>query len=289
VPLSAVGDAPTDRELLLVQAESIKKELEKRLAEFAKLDPAPAPDAPPATDEARRDRALAKLHVVFGKGFVVLPLFTTGNLPELKQAFAASDSLQTGETLAAPTWFQRMSRVREGVGRLNTALSYAEALDTGEKLNLTIAQLPFNANDRWVALPFKGNDKPVTKLSLAVQSVSPVKLEQPQTGELLLAGALIDEWVEVVPSPTEITGIALQYDQPNSAPPQTILIAVPPEKGLPWTTWSLQKVLLETLDLARIRAVDSEALDEVGHYLPALYFASNTRNDTVSTDFTTIK
>ena len=45
---------------------------------------------------------------------------------------------------------------------------------------------------------------------------------------------------------------------------------------LPWTVWSLQQVLLETLDLARIRAVDPDALDEVGHYLPALYFAFNT-------------
>src|SRR4030095_3146823 len=100
-----------------------------------------------------------------------------------------------------------------------------------------------------------------------------------------LAGRLIDEWVEVVPSPKETTGIALQYDQPNSAPPQTILIAVPPEVESPWTVWSLQQVLLETLDLARIRAVDLDALNDVGHYLPALYFAFNPLGDAVSTDF----
>jgi hypothetical protein len=51
----------------------------------------------------------------------------------------------------------------------------------------------------------------------------------------------------------------------------------------------LQQVLLETLDLARIRAVDSDALDEVSHYLPATYFACNVAGDTVSTDFTTVK
>ena len=116
-----------------------------------------------------------------------------------------------------------------------------------------------------------------------MQSAAPVDVRQP------LAGLLIDEWVEVVPSATETTGIAFQYDQPNAAPPQTILIAVPPEVDSPWTVWSLQQVLLETLDLARIRAVDPDALDEVGHYLPALYFACNTAGDTVSTDFTTIK
>ena len=58
---------------------------------------------------------------------------------------------------------------------------------------------------------------------------------------------------------------------------------------MPWTVWSLQQVLLETLDLARIRAVDPDALEEVGHYLPAMYFAWNTNGETVSTDFTKLK
>jgi hypothetical protein len=181
-------------------------------------------------------------------------------------------------------WFQRVARVRDGANRLNAALSYAEAVDSGEKLKLTVAQLPHETKDRWVGLPFKaGQALPVGKLSLVVQSFAAINPQQP------VAGLLIDEWVEVVPSPKEITGIALQYDQPNAAPPQTILIAVPPELEAPWTIWSLQQVLLETLDLARIRGVDTDALHEVGHYLPALYFACNTNNDTVSTDFTTIK
>ena len=177
-----------------------------------------------------------------------------------------------------------MARVREGVARLNAALNYSEALNTGEKLKLTIAQLPYGEDDRWVGLPLEaGKSLPGGKLSLAVQSAGKLDVRKP------LAGVLIDEWVEVVPSTTETTGIALQYDQPNAAPPQTILIAVPPEIESPWTIWSLQQVLLETLDLARIRAVDPVTLDEVGHYLPALYFAYNTLGDTVSTDFTTIK
>jgi len=112
---------------------------------------------------------------------------------------------------------------------------------------------------------------------------APVDVHQP------LAGVLVDEWAEVVPNATEVTGIALQYDQPSAAPPQTILLATPPDLDAPWTVWSLQQVLLETLDLARIRGVDSDGMDEVGHYLPALYFAINTANDTVSTDFTTVK
>ena len=177
-----------------------------------------------------------------------------------------------------------MSRVRAGVSRLNASINYAEALNAGEKLQLNIAQLPFTENDRWVGLPLEaGKTLAGGRLSMAVQSSAAIDVNKP------LAGLMIDEWVEVVPSATETTGIALQYDRPNSAPPQTILIAVPPDLEAPWTVWSLQQVLLETLDLARLRAVDPDALNEVGHYLPAMYFAINTDGDTVSTDFTKIK
>jgi hypothetical protein len=221
---------------------------------------------------------------VFGKMFVILPRFTAANANELDNALKNSLQVQGGDPFAAVTWFQRMARVRDGVSKLNATLSYAEALNTGERLELRVAQLPFSDTDRWVALPLKDQKSiPAGKLSLVVQSAAGLDVHES------LAGILVDEWVEVVPNPTEVTGIALQYDQPNAAPPQTILIAVPPDTQEPWTTGSLQQVLLETLDLARIRAIDRDALDEVGHYLPAMYFACNTAGDTISTDFTKVK
>jgi len=267
---------------LLTQAGSIQKELEQRIVQLDDL--ATRFNADTATVEDRHKHALARLQLVFGKAFVVLPLFKATNVEELEKALADSEKVQGGDPLASVTWFQRMARVRDGVTRLSAALNYSEALNTGEKLKLKIAQLPYAEDDRWVGLPLEaGKSLPGGKLSIAVQSAGNVDVRQP------LAGMLIDEWVEVVPSATETTGIALQYDQPNAAPPQTILVAVPPDVESPWTIWSLQQVLLETLDLARIRAVDSVTLDEVGHYLPALYFAYNTLGDTVSTDFTAIK
>ena len=282
VPLSAAGELPADRQSLLTQAGSVQKELAERVEQLSAL--AAGFNASTVTVEDRRDYALARLRIVFGKAFVILPRFAAQNAGELGKALADSIKVQDGDTFASITWFQRMARVRDGVARLNDALSYAEALGSGEKLKLTVAQLPYGENDRWVGLPLNPEQSLAGgRLSLVVQSVAPLDPNQS------LAGVLIDEWVEVVPSATETTGIAFQYDQPNAAPPQTILIAVPPEVDMPWTVWSLQQVLLETLDLARIRAVDPDALDEVGHYLPALYFACNTAGDTVSTDFTTIK
>jgi hypothetical protein len=282
IPLSVAGDTPADRQTLLTQASAVQQEMTQRVAQLTAL--ASGFNASTATVDSRRDYALAQLRLVFGKTFVVLPRYTTAYATELGQALADSTRVQGGDPGAATTWFQRIARVRDGVARLHEALGYAEALGSGEKLALSIAQLPYSAADRWVGLPLAAGQRlPGGKLSLVVQSTAPIDTTK------ALAGLLIDEWVEVVPSAKETTGIALQYDQPNAAPPQTILLAVPPELGTPWTIWSLQQVLIETLDLARIRAVDPDALGEVGHYLPALYVACNTAGDTVTTDFTTVK
>ena len=64
-----------------------------------------------------------------------------------------------------------------------------------------------------------------------------------------------------------------------------MLLAVPPVPDVPWTVADLHRVLLETLDLAKLRGVDCEALGELGHYLPALFFAFNANDEAVSTDF----
>jgi hypothetical protein len=88
-----------------------------------------------------------------------------------------------------------------------------------------------------------------------------------------------------VPSRTETTAIAFQCNPPDACAPQSVLLAVPPVPDAPWTVAGLHRVLVETLDLAKLRAVDAEALGEIAQYLPATFFAFNAQDDAVSTDF----
>ena len=175
------------------------------------------------------------------------------------------------------TWFARASRVRDGVARLDASLRYAEALATGERLNLRVAQLPYQPDDRWVGCRSRRASRCRTsRFSLVVQSAPTLDVHHP------LAGLLIDEWVEVVPNARETTGIVFQYDQPDAAPPQSVLLAVPPDLG----------TAMEPLDAAAGAARDAgsgpasrrrsrDAGCELGHYLPALYFALNVAGETV--------
>ena len=67
VPLSAAGDSPADRQTLLAQAGSIQKEVDAARQTTRPHSPqASTPST--ATLEARRDHALARLRIVFGKG-----------------------------------------------------------------------------------------------------------------------------------------------------------------------------------------------------------------------------
>ena len=90
-----------------------------------------------------------------------------------------------------------------------------------------------------------------------------------------------------MPAPTHTTAIAFQLEQPTAAPPQLIVLAVPPDLSRPtWSEDDIEAVVRETLDLAKLRLVDGDLIDAAGHYLPRLYFAVNLNGDTASTDFT---
>jgi len=279
------ADASTLPTLALV----VLREAQQRVAAFQALP------ATSGADAAQRARGAAeRLRAVFGAGFVALPRFTAANGAELQAALGASAATQGGDALAVLPWFARAQRVRDAVSRMSASLQAAEASGAGERLSLAVAQLPFTAGTRWIGLP-ETAAQPLAagRLGLVVQLPAAVSALQP------MAGLMIDEWVEIVPARSETTGIAFQHDAPDSRAPQAILLAVPPVIGAPWTGWSLHRLLLETLDAAKLRAVDAEALDnaalnpaagaqavgEVAHFLPALHFAVNVDGDAIAPDF----
>jgi hypothetical protein len=74
------------------------------------------------------------------------------------------------------------------------------------------------------------------------------------------AGLLIDEWNEVIPNRIETTGIAIHYNQPNTEPPQCLLLAVSPTIKGRWEWDDLVDTLMDTFDRAKRRAVEPDFL-----------------------------
>ncbi len=207
-------------------------------------------------------QAVALLRVIFGEDLTVLPAFTPpqSHGSDLNQTFAKSTTWQGGNPLESITWFQRIARVRDGAARLDAAMLYAEALN-GPMLSFQVGQLPVREGERWLALenPPQGNRLSLVCLTTVTDFTKP------------LAGLLIDEWVETVPNKDEVTGLTFHYDAPQPRAPQALLLAVAPEGVKTWDSTILENTLCETLELAKLRAVDLTALGEVGQYLPAIY------------------
>jgi hypothetical protein len=256
------------------QAKVVLAETARRLASAA----ASAAATTPGDDAARRDQLLARLRAVFGSGFLALPRFTVANAADVSASIADAARLRGTDPLAAYTWMQRMERVRPPLARLGRPLREAQVLGSSEVLDLSIAQVPHVARQRWVGLDVPDGGTITDGCVSLVLQKAPAQLGGP------LCGVLVDEWTELVPSRNETTGIAFQYDPPDNAAAQAILLVVPPVVGTPWTVGSLNRVLLETLDLARLRGVDPAALGDVAHYLPATYLAFNANAEAVSTD-----
>lgn len=282
VPASA-GDGTADRQALLEQAEAIRREGDRRLAALAKIrDDRVTPGGPDPEMQPRYH--LERLREIFGAAFCALPIFRAPNAADVTAAFAGSDALQGGKPWPVMTWFQRVARVRAGAARLSKALTYAEAQRTGLTLSLRVAQLPSGApGDRWLALELPDSvkrDEMGGRVSLVAHL--PRQIDPAQS----FCGLAVDEWVEVIPSRTELTGLTFHFDEPGSRAPQAILVAVPPDDRPTWNLESLASVVLQTLELAKLRAVDLDVLGEGGHFLPGLYLAYNAAGATITSDLT---
>jgi hypothetical protein len=276
VPNSALGDGEAERSTLRAQGETVLAELKRRAATAEQL-PTPENDA-----DARRDRAVAVLATVFGPAFRTLPIFSLDAPPDemrLDVSFDDSGALTAGDVLATTLWLQRAARVRDGARRFLDALTYSEAIVGEDQARLEVAQLPAKPGDRWIALPFAGpRDFPAGRLSFAAS----LPFGAPAAGQAL-AGLLLDEWREVIPSAEETTALGFHFDAPDPTAPQTLILAVPPRPE-DWTLDTLEETVLQTLELAQARMVDVDALKEVGQFLPAIHLAMNVRGATVATD-----
>ncbi len=88
---------------------------------------------------------------------------------------------------------------------------------------------------------------------------------------------------DAIPQTTRNTGISFQYDAPNAEPPQSLLLAVPEPGQTDWKKEDLLDIVNDTLDLAKARLVDIDALKELGFLFPATLIGINTNESTGET------
>ncbi len=248
------------------QAAAASADLSARIATLGKL--AQGFDRATTANDVQVAYDVARLQAIFGSSFVVLLAFAAVATASLSNLWTNSVSLQGGDAFASMRFLQRAARVRVGVERMHASMLLAESL-AGAPFSLpAVSQWGATSGARWGGLDAA---PPPSNSTLSFISWTPGT--QPPGAQM--AGLSIDEWIDVVPAASQTTGLAFDYSNPTARAPQAILLAVAPDAFPEWTLESLEGSVLEALDLAKIRGVDSDALVALGHYLPALYFPYN--------------
>ncbi|MDX6580047.1 MAG: hypothetical protein QOJ47_1596, partial [Gaiellales bacterium] len=241
-----------------------------------------------ATSDRARLTALEQAHTaLLGAearvlGEFPLPTEQAGEWANALQASQDGELLGhlTGRPLPVDDWLHGVARVREKVRQYEQALLLSDPLGADEP-SLTPIQLPHVPGEPWLGLEY-----PPGSVFAGERLLYTAHYGVPFDGSANQCGLLLDEWTEVLPGDVETTGIAFHYDRPSSEPPQSWLLAVPPDPAGAWTFADLVDAVAETLDLARIRAVEPDQIDALpwARFLPAVVTAATLHPITISLD-----
>ena len=258
---------------LVLQARTVVKILTRRLADArAQLDvtfpdPLPADPGEAAREKARRidlriEKYTEAAKLLMGRSFVIVPLYKLHAVgqPELASALAAPVE---SNALAVEEWLQSLMRVRGPMEALGWVATYHDWLHP-TPLTLVPAQLPVRPGDAWIGT--------ASGAAAAGEVMSVAICNPPADVSAAQGGLLIDEWTEVVPTDKETTGIAFHANRPNAKPAQALLLAVAPELRGSWRWEDLVTIVTETLDRAKLRAVEPDMIVPTEYFqlLPAM-------------------
>ena len=152
-------------------------------------------------------------------------------------------------------------------GRLmaSDVVTLSELLVDESRISPIVGQLPDDPGDGWVAVRAPADDR--GRLAFFVVDGGGLA---PLAAGAAVAGLMFDAWLDQIPGRDLVTGAALHFDAPSSRPPQAMLLVVPPE-GEEWSFDLVVDSLMETLEAAKLRAVDPDILLAHGHQFPAVF------------------
>jgi hypothetical protein len=226
---------------------------------------------------------------VLGDDFLFVPRFRLAKDQGDELALAVADTTQLlthqrdtlGNKFPVDDWLYGIARVKEKMFHWENVVFLTEALGNGNAPALTPLQLPYEPSDSWLALEFPPAYQMETEKLLYTAHFA-----RPFDKAALQAGILVDEWTDVIPGKDEVTGLAFHYDQPNTEPPQAMLLLVPPKLEGAWKWDDIVGGVRETFDMARKRAVEPAQIDNspYAQFLPSTLMAVTLYPVTIATN-----
>ncbi len=259
---------------LAAQAQVVLVLTARRLAAVAALrtpiaDPLPPVEPERAREMARRitvtlEHGSDAARELFGSAFGIVPLFRFHQPAQASEIQLASSGAAIADPFQVEEWLHSAARVRPAVADITWAMAVSSWVGS-PIADPRVVQLPRRPGTPWIGGRF-GTPLPEGDW-LAV-----VALDSGAGPFGLQCGLVVDEWTESVPADTVTTGVAFHFDRPNATAPQALLLAVPPVRRGHWQWDELKGCVREALELAKLRAIEPDALMAGGYFqgLPAI-------------------
>jgi hypothetical protein len=267
--------------ILLAQAARIKSSLNVNLAAAVQLMANAS-----STNAEQQLATLTQATRIFTRDdLFVLPRFKLNNPAAVKSTVEDPKLLLNAGEFGVEAWLQGLAVAREMPRYYQMLSNLREAMPgPAAERNLKILQLPFVADQPnvWIGAKFpEGFTPPNNVVSMAYEFSGNFDTSK------VVSGILWDEWREKVPQPIQTAGVSINYNQPNNEAPQTMLLVVSPTQSGKWAWETLTGAVVETVDMARKRLVDTEIIQKtwMNQFLPALVAPVDVKNNTPALDF----
>ncbi len=233
---------------------------------------------------------------LLGADFNILPRFIYNNPADIQQSGAHQSQLLSHATnqlqmkFPSEEWMQKLAAIRPRLAKWDYVRTLYE-LYNDDQLDLAPTQLPYRAEDSWLAVEFPETNADGSSFNITDDTLSIViHGNDALTTEKNQCGLLIDDWTENICEKKSITGLTFNYNQPDAQAPQSLLLAVTPNETGNWSWDELVGILNDTLLRAKLRAVEPALLDtqkkpELGVLLPAIISTYSQQGLDISLDY----
>ena len=233
------------------------------------IEPLPTTEPERTLEIARRtrlrlERATDAARELFGAAFVIVPLFRFHQPAQEAELQLAAADPPVADLFELEEWMHSVARVRPSIGDLAWAMAASAWIELPIADPLVV-QLPRRLGTPWIGGEFTAPLPEGDRLAV-------VRVGNASGFSGLQCGLVLDEWTENVPADKATTGLGFHFNRPNATAPQALLLAVPPVLRGQWQWDALKGSVREAFDLAKLRALDPDALATGGYFqgLPAI-------------------
>ncbi len=191
---------------------------------------------------------------LFGTAFRLSPIIQLTNAAAVTQA-RTTDLSKNLDLLSLETWqcqsalVHPVFRIYRQCALLREALAAPTA---GQALTIIQFNSPTAPPGFWVGAEMRGAP-PNTDVSQDFGGTLSLALEVQAAWNptQILSGLVFDEWTEMLPAREATSGVAFHFNQPDTEPPQAMLLAVCPAEGEIWRWEYLSETILDAFERAK--------------------------------------